>query len=328
MLEPRRKLQRLAERLQRLIDGESGVSGGDLQQVAVRVTEVDAVEILPVLDVRHVDARADDPLLPDQLDCLVRHAEGNMVDLAGAGDGAPDGVVVHQCHDQPLGRGRPINLEDEIGPVRVDRVWIFAGEVEAQHVLVVDRCRLAIGRQQRGVVDPADRHRGHEEDRRAIRHVVPGWGNQLDDQPVRIAEPDGRPGVVVERPFQVDPLALQMAAPPCQRRPAGNPQGDVLRPAPAALAMGGVRPFEEGQQRPRRADLVAVADVADIRHGEIDRLLDQPQPQQIAIEAGILPRVAGDHRQVVIAAQRRDRVMAHAGSSYARRGEALCRAID
>src|SRR5690348_10347679 len=55
-LEPRRKAQRRAELLRRLVHSETGAVGGDLEQHAARLAEVDRLEVPAVNDRRDVAA--------------------------------------------------------------------------------------------------------------------------------------------------------------------------------------------------------------------------------------------------------------------------------
>ena len=62
LLEPRRDRQLLAERLERLVDGEAGARGGQLEQHAAGLAEVDRLEVVPVDHLRRVRAMLGGPL--------------------------------------------------------------------------------------------------------------------------------------------------------------------------------------------------------------------------------------------------------------------------
>ena len=69
---------------------------------------------------------------------------------------------------------------------------------------------------------------------------------------------------------------------------------------PRALpALRHARPREEGQQAGRAALLVAVVQVVGVRGVEVDRLLDQPQPQRAGVEVDVRLRVGGDRGDVM-----------------------------
>ena len=75
------------------------------------------------------------------------------------------------------------------------------------------------------------------------------------------------------------------------RRPAPSSRGDPpaqpvdhARPGAAGRRVG---ELEEGQDRAGRAPLVAVIQVVDVRGVEVDRLLDQPQPEHARVEVDI-----------------------------------------
>ena len=63
-LQERRQRQRLAERVQRLVGGEAGAVGGDLEQDAVRLAEIEAAEIEAVDLAAVGDAQLVEPLGP------------------------------------------------------------------------------------------------------------------------------------------------------------------------------------------------------------------------------------------------------------------------
>ena len=91
-----REPQRLTEVVGRLVYGEAGRRGGDLEQDALRLTEVDRVEVVAVDHGRDMHARGGDPLLP-------RH----MVDIGRVPRDVMDGAG-------PLG---PMLARRLIGPV-------------------------------------------------------------------------------------------------------------------------------------------------------------------------------------------------------------------
>src|SRR6202035_3891210 len=76
-------------------------------------------------------------------------------------------------------------------------------------------------------------------------------------------------------------------------------EGDPRRLAGAAAAELGVRPGEEGEEGPRAPRLVAVVEVVAAGVVEVDRLLDQAQPEDAGVEVDVLLRVASDGGDMV-----------------------------
>src|SRR5204862_684598 len=88
MLVLRRELQRLAERLARLVDGEADVAARQLEEHAARLAEVDRVEVRAVDDRRRAGAAvARTPAEGFQLGGIGGRPR-DVVHRAGAGDGA------------------------------------------------------------------------------------------------------------------------------------------------------------------------------------------------------------------------------------------------
>src|SRR5262249_57384997 len=87
---------------------------------------------------------------------------------------------------------------------------------------------------------------------------------------------------------------LPKAEGPVGERAAGDPKRDQ-RHLPAALpAPAQVGPREEGHRRPGRTQPVAVVKVVGVRHVEIDRLLDEPEPEHTDVEINVALRIGGD----------------------------------
>src|SRR3712207_4713381 len=86
-LQERRQGEALAEGLEGLVGGEARPVGGDLEQDAVRLAEIEAAEIVAVdgAAVRHPEAP--EPLRAGPVGLLVRGPERDVVDPAGAGLG-------------------------------------------------------------------------------------------------------------------------------------------------------------------------------------------------------------------------------------------------
>jgi hypothetical protein len=69
--------------------------------------------------------------------------------------------------------------------------------------------------------------------------------------------------------------------------------------AHAGAAAGGVGEGEIGHHRPRRADLVRVVEVIDVRRIEVHRLLDAAEAQHLREEGVVLPRARGQRGDVM-----------------------------
>src|SRR6185436_7609508 len=93
LLEPRRDRQLLAERLERLVDREARARGGQLEQHAARLTEVDRLEVVAVDHLGRVRAVLGHPLLP-LLVVLVGRVPGDVVNRPAALDAALGGRLV------------------------------------------------------------------------------------------------------------------------------------------------------------------------------------------------------------------------------------------
>ena len=73
---------------------------------------------------------------------------------------------------------------------------------------------------------------------------------------------------------------------------------------PGAGTTGGrAGELEPGQDRARRAALIAEVQVVGLGCVEVDRLLDQPQAEHAGIEVDVALRITGDHRDVVKAVE-------------------------
>src|SRR5215472_5422550 len=81
-LEPRRKTQRGAQILGRLVDGESRPIGRDLEKHSARLAEVDRLEVPTVDRGRHVATGGREVAAPPLLRLGVRRSPGDVVDGA------------------------------------------------------------------------------------------------------------------------------------------------------------------------------------------------------------------------------------------------------
>src|SRR5579884_3484086 len=71
-----------AQRLHRLIGGKARWAGGDLENHAARLAEVDGVEVLPVQHWRDIQSSIDEPLAPFALSLVVGHPPRDVVNRA------------------------------------------------------------------------------------------------------------------------------------------------------------------------------------------------------------------------------------------------------
>ena len=71
---------------------------------------------------------------------------------------------------------------------------------------------------------------------------------------------------------------------------------DHARAGPTRPGAGELEPGQDGS---RRALLVAEVEVVRLGRVEVDRLLHQPQPEDVRVELDVPLRVAGDHGDVV-----------------------------
>src|SRR5436190_16086780 len=83
-LQERRQREFFAERCHRLVGGESGAVGGDLEQDAVRFAEIKTAKIKPVDLAGVADAKLAQPARPAMVLLLVRSAERDVMHAAGA----------------------------------------------------------------------------------------------------------------------------------------------------------------------------------------------------------------------------------------------------
>src|ERR1700730_10414016 len=83
-LQERWQRQPLAKVLLRLVGGEAGTVGGDLETDSARLPEIDRFEVEAVDHGCGPEADARDVLTPADMRLIIRHPEGDMVDAAAA----------------------------------------------------------------------------------------------------------------------------------------------------------------------------------------------------------------------------------------------------
>ena len=92
-LQPRRQHQPLPQRLDRLVRGEPGAERRELDDVAVGIAGVDALEVDAIHDRRHAQPGTHEALPPRELFLFVLHRERKVMCLSGA-DARPQRVLV------------------------------------------------------------------------------------------------------------------------------------------------------------------------------------------------------------------------------------------
>jgi hypothetical protein len=86
---------------------------------------------------------------------------------------------------------------------------------------------------------------------------------------------------------------------PVAERRGRNPKRRFLREAHARATRRGMLPRKEGQDRAGVADLVAIIEMVGARIVEVDRLLDEAEPEGARIEIQVTPGVAGNRGHVM-----------------------------
>ena len=273
--------QLLAEVSGVLVGRETGGRGRDLEQDALRLAEVDRVEVVAVDHGGHVHSGRAHALLP-------RHV---------VGVGRVPGDVMHGS-----GALDAVGIARFVGPVETARRALQAvaacriGGEEAERVCQ----QLTIGLEwpadvRPGAFDPGDRMLGRDLGVARLQRRVPGVGDdQLEAEAVVVGE--------AERAFAALTRIAALAEallPELQRCLARDPELDRVDHARAGSARLRAGELEPGEDRPGRALLVAEVQVVGLGRVEVDRLLDHPQTQHTSVEIDVSLGVAGDHRDVV-----------------------------
>jgi hypothetical protein len=110
--------------------------------------------------------------------------------------------------------------------------------------------------------------------------------------------------VPVERAVDRDALVGQAPLPLKQPVAVGDRQREVVGAADPRMPRRRARPLEEGDDRAGCADLVAEVEVVAAGVVEVDRLLDEAQPEHARVEVDRALRVRADERDVVDALDR------------------------
>src|SRR6516164_11448473 len=82
--QPGRQHQCFAQRILRLVDRKSWRIGGELEENASWLKEIDRAKIDAISNRRHIQICVNQSLLPIELRVIVPHTEGYVVDRAGS----------------------------------------------------------------------------------------------------------------------------------------------------------------------------------------------------------------------------------------------------
>src|SRR5215207_45908 len=294
-LEPWRQHELLAQMADRLVHREAGLGGRQLVQHATRLTKVHRVEVVPVPDLRRVQAGLDHTLAKRELGGIVGHLECDMVHDPRPFRAAHEAADRADVHDP----ARPSIADGEATRRLVLRDGTKSEDVH-EHAL--------------GLVSPLhpQSHRVKAVDRMLGRNAWCArtgrtrFGSGVADELVH------RAVVIAEREhaFHVGPAAARH-----QRLVANSMSHEPLEPeaerarqhrerrhgdlAGTLAAWLGTKPREEGHDAAWRADLVAVVQMVGLRVVEVDGALHEPQPEQASEEVDVALRVAGDRADVV-----------------------------
>ncbi len=195
----RRNLQHPPQLLRGLVDQVARTGRRDLQHLAVRIGEVDAREVAPVVRTRHRHTRVRQAPLPLQLRVLRLHTERHVMHTPDT-PGTPPGRRPLEERQQ---RPRPTRLVPEIQVVRLRIIEIHRPLHQPQpQQLSVERHRPArVRRDHRHVMEPRrpERHRSlpglsHHRDNTPGRPEVPPGGMAAGRDRRRAERAAGRPG--------------------------------------------------------------------------------------------------------------------------------------
>ena len=265
--------------LQRLVGREAGPDRGDLEEHAARLPEVDRLEVEAVDHRGRMRARFGHAPLPG-LVLVHRRGPRDVVDGARARDPA-------------LGR------RGVVGVVRA--AFLAAGlpavgaAFEAERLL--EKRAAALGRRR----VRTHRVEAVESQLRGNLGVLSDEGlvlglddSQLEAHPLGVGEAQAR--VVA---LDVDPLGAEPVGPEVERLRRGDPPRDPVHHPRARPARDRAWVLEEGEVAAGASDLVRVEQVVDGRIVLVDRLLDEPEPEDARVEVEVPGRVARDRRDVV-----------------------------
>ncbi len=264
------------------VDREAGARRRQLEQHAARLAKVDAQEVLPIDDLRRPSSDLHEVFAPVRV-LVVAIAPGNVMHRPRA--------------RQPGGRGRlaigvagspPASFHDVLaspGPLEAHRGGqqvVLMVDVDAVHVDAVETQQRMFSGNVSGI---------------GTQRLVVGLDDpELQLEALRVAEP--------QRPFvgarlELNAFAREPLGPEGQRRRRRHPPAQPVDHPRAGTARRRIRELEERQDRTRCSALVPVVEVVDVRRIEIDRLLDQPQPEHARVEVDISGSVRRDAGDVV-----------------------------
>ena len=176
-------------------------------------------------------------------------------------------------------------------------------EAEAQHVGEHALLDAGVLRVRAGALDAEDGVLGRDlRVRGAQRRVAELGDHELEAEPVVVLEAQAALGAGA---------AAEALLPEVERRLGGDAELERVDHPDAGAAACRAGELEPGQDRARRALLVAEVEVVRLRRVEVDGLLDEAQPEQIGVEAHVLPGVARDHGDVMEARKVHASSLAH-----------------
>src|SRR5215216_5343992 len=134
---------------------------------------------------------------------------------------------------------------------------------------------------------------------RLVDREARSFGCDLQDLPIGIAEVDALEVTARQRAGDGDAVVHQPTFPLELLGLVFYGQRNVVHTADAPGAARCGWPFEEGKQRARCSLLLAIVEMIGARQVEIDRPLDEVEPEYVAVEDQVDPGVPRDHRDVM-----------------------------
>ena len=153
-LQEGRQREPLAEVLGVLVGGEAGSVGGDLEEDAARLAEVERLEVVAVDDVGDADAGRPYPVSPGAVLGIVRSAESDVMDSAAAELG---GAEIRPLLDANFRAGTTWTaLEDDRAQRGIVHRGIVAGLAEIKDIGEHPRGRTETVNGQGDMIEPAN----------------------------------------------------------------------------------------------------------------------------------------------------------------------------
>jgi hypothetical protein len=128
--------------------------------------------------------------------------------------------------------------------------------------------------------------------------MITNRGHQIDHHAIGVAEGEDLFLIARTRGVAVNAQRLEAFMPPAQRG-SRNAERCRRRHPGTLAALRNTRPGKEGQQTRGAALLISVIQVIGVRGVEVDRLLDQAEPERSGVEVHVGLRVGGYRGYVV-----------------------------